>query len=96
MKALVTGASSGIDWHFADLLAREGYDLVITARDTDRLNHLASEFNAKYGKQVEVISADLTTNHGIQLIEDRLKVGDLDVLINNAGYGLNTPFTKRT
>jgi short-subunit dehydrogenase len=94
MKALVTGASSGIGWHFADLLAREGYDLVITARDTNRLNHLASEFNAKYGKQVEVISADLTTDHGIQLIENRLKEGDLDVLINNAGYGLNTPFTK--
>ena len=48
MKALVTGASSGIGWHFADLLAREGYDLVITARDTNRLNHLASEFSQKY------------------------------------------------
>lgn len=94
MKALVTGASSGIGWHFADLLAREGYDLVITARDTDRLNYLAGEFNAKYGKHVEVISADLTTDHGIKLIENRLSEGDLDVLINNAGYGLNTPFTK--
>lgn len=94
MKALVTGATSGIGWHFADLLAREGYDLVITARDSDRLNHLAGEFNKKYGKQVEVISADLTTDHGIHLIENRLSEGDLDVLINNAGYGLNMPFTN--
>ena len=94
MKALVTGASSGIGWHFADLLAREGYDLVITARDTNRLNHHAAEFNTKYGRNVEVISADLTTEHGINLIEERLGSSDIDVLINNAGYGLNTPFTK--
>lgn len=94
MKALVTGASSGIGWHFADLLAREGYDLVITARDINRLNHLAAEFNSKYGRNVEVISADLTTEHGIHLIEERLGSSDIDVLINNAGYGLNTPFTK--
>lgn len=94
MKALVTGASSGIGWHFADLLGREGYDLVITARDTNRLNHLAQEFTQKYGRSVEVISADLTTSHGIELIENRLRSKDIEVLINNAGYGLNTPFTR--
>ena len=94
MKALVTGASSGIGWHFADLLAREGYDLVITARDTNRLNHLAKEFTQKYGKSVEVITADLTTEHGIDLIENRLRSKDIEVLINNAGYGLNKPFTR--
>ena len=94
MKALVTGASSGIGWHFADLLAREGYDLVITSRDTQRLNHLAGEFHQKYDRNVEVISADLTTDHGISLIENRINNGDIDVLINNAGYGLNQGFTK--
>jgi short-subunit dehydrogenase len=94
MKALVTGASSGIGWHFADLLAREGYDLVITSRDIERLNHLAGEFHKKYNRHVEVISADLTTDHGIYLIENRIKDGDIDVLINNAGYGLNQGFTK--
>lgn len=94
MKALITGASSGIGWHFADLLAREGYDLVITARDTQRLNHLAGEFHQKYNRNIEVISADLTTDNGISLIENRIKDGDIDVLINNAGYGLNQSFTK--
>lgn len=94
MKALVTGASSGIGWHFADLLCREGYDLVITARNTERLNQLANEFHQKYGRTVEVISADLTTDHGISLIENRLSNGDIDVLINNAGYGLNKGFTQ--
>ena len=94
MKALVTGASSGIGWHFANLLASEGYDLVITARDTERLQHLAEEFRNKYQRNIEVISADLTTDQGIALIENRLKNGDLDVLINNAGYGLNKGFTQ--
>ena len=87
MKALVTGASSGIGWHFANLLASGGYDLVITARDTGRLQHLAEEFHNKYQRNIEVISADLTTDQGIALIENRLQNGDVDVLINNAGYG---------
>ena len=66
-KALVTGASSGIGWHFAHLLSKEGYDLVITARNTERLNQLATEIHEKTGRTVEVISADLTTDTGIQV-----------------------------
>lgn len=94
MKAIVTGASSGIGWRFANLLAKNGYDLIITARNTDRLNQIAKDLNEKHKCQVEVISADLTTNEGIQAIEDRIRVGDIDVLINNAGYGLNKSFTR--
>ncbi|MFM2102940.1 MAG: hypothetical protein RL740_27 [Actinomycetota bacterium] len=94
MKALVTGASSGIGWHFANFLAKNGYDLVITARNTDRLNQLANDLTNQSKCKVEVISADLTTNAGIQAIEDRLRHGDIEVLINNAGYGLNKSFTK--
>lgn len=94
MKALVTGASSGIGWHFANHLSQEGYELVITARNTERLNTLAQEINQKTGKNVEVISADLTSDSGIIAIENRLQIGDIDVLINNAGYGLNKSFTK--
>lgn len=94
MKALVTGASSGIGWHFANLLSQKGYDLVITARNTERLNQIGNELNSKTGCQVEVITADLTTENGIAVIENRLRAGDIDVLINNAGYGLNKSFTK--
>ena len=94
MKALVTGASSGIGWHFATFLADKGYDLVITARNTDRLNQIAKDLNEKNNCHVEVISADLTTDEGIQAIENRLLVGDIDVLINNAGYGLNKGFSQ--
>ena len=93
-KALVTGASSGIGWHFAQLLSQKGYDLVITARNTERLNHLATAIHERTGRNVEVISADLTIDSGIQIIEKRLQTGDIEVLINNAGYGLNKSFTK--
>jgi len=94
MKALVTGASAGIGWHFANLLVNNGYDLVITARNTERLNELSRQLNTKNGVDIEVISADLTTDSGISIIEQRLKAGDIDVLINNAGFGLNQSFTK--
>ena len=94
MKALVTGASSGIGLKFANLLSQKGYDLIITARNTDRLNQIAQEINSTTGRQVEVISADLTSENGISLIEARLKAEDVEVLINNAGYGLNKSFTK--
>lgn len=94
MKALITGASSGIGWHFVNLLSDKGYDLVITARNTERLNQIAGEVKNRTGGSVEVISADLTTENGIAAVESRLKSGDIDVLINNAGYGINKSFTK--
>ena len=94
MKALVTGASAGIGKEFAQLLAHEGYDLVITARNTERLQVLAKELNQSAQREVEVITADLTTDSGINLIEQRLLQGDIEVLINNAGFGLNQSFTK--
>lgn len=94
MKALVTGASSGIGWHFANLLANEGYDLVLNSREANRLNHVAEEFRQKTGRNIEAIAADLTDDSGISVIENRLREGDIDVLINNAGYGLNKSFTK--
>ena len=55
---------------------------------------MAEEFRNKYQRNIEVISADLTTDHGIALIENRLQNGDVDVLINNAGYGLNKGFSQ--
>lgn len=94
MKALITGASSGIGYEFAKLLAGKGSDLVVTARDLQRLDNLATDFQSKFGVKVEVIAADLTTETGIELIENRLRTGDIDVLINNAGYGLNRAFTR--
>lgn len=94
--ALVTGASAGIGAAFAEFLAREGYDLVITARDLSRLESSAARLREQYAIEVEVISADLATNEGIKVIERRLEniSRPIEVLINNAGFGINKGFTS--
>jgi short-subunit dehydrogenase len=93
--ALVTGATAGIGAAFAQHLAELGHNLVITARDLSRLEANAAEIRSKYGVEVEVIKADLSTNEGIKAIELRLenKSRPVEVLINNAGFGINKSFT---
>ena len=92
--ALVTGASAGIGAAFANFLAKEGHDLVITARDLARLEEIATKLRAEYQIEVEVIKADLATNEGIKVIELRLEniSRPIEVLINNAGFGINKSF----
>ena len=92
--ALVTGASAGIGASFAEYLAELGHDLVITARDIKRLEESASDIRARYGVEVEVIKADLSTNEGLKLIELRLanRSRPVEVLVNNAGFGINKSF----
>ena len=93
--ALVTGASAGIGASFAEYLAELGHDLVITARDLQRLEDSATQLRSKYGVEVEVIKADLATNEGMRLIELRLenRSRPIEVLINNAGFGINKSFS---
>ena len=93
--ALVTGASSGIGETFAEFLAENGHDLVITARDKTRLEERAARWREKFGVDVEIIRADLATNEGIKAIELRIenRSRPVEVLINNAGFGLNKSFT---
>lgn len=85
-RALVTGASGGIGEEFARQLAAQGADLVLVARREDALERLAAELRTRNGVQCEVVAADLGTDLGVHALEQR--VGDVDLLVNNAGYGI--------
>jgi short-subunit dehydrogenase len=88
--ALVTGASSGIGKAFAELLAQKGYAVVLTARRADRLDALAAELKQKYGVATHTIVADLSQPDASQQVAGELATRKLaiDVLVNNAGYGV--------
>jgi uncharacterized protein len=87
--AVVTGASGGIGYELARLLATDGYDLLLAARSGDRLNSIAADFQAKHHVQVTPVVVDLSQPHTATAIEKSLdRIGPtVDVLINNAGIG---------
>ncbi|MCK6554168.1 SDR family oxidoreductase [Candidatus Binatia bacterium] len=93
--AVVTGASSGIGEAFARQLAREGYDLTIVARGRDRLSALARALRGEYRVDVEAHAADLTDTAGLHAVERLVaQHRDLDLLVNNAGFGTFGRFDK--
>jgi short-subunit dehydrogenase len=94
--ALVTGASAGIGRAFAEELASRGFQLVITARRLERLQELQRELSARHGVRVEVIAADLAVPDAAQALFDEVARRQLaiDVLVNNAGYGLGVKYFK--
>lgn len=81
MKALITGASSGIGRDIAKELSKRGYELVIVARNEEKLNELKSQINTK----VDVINMDLSVKENCYKLHE--KVGFVDILVNNAGFG---------
>lgn len=94
--ALVTGASSGLGVDFARELGAMGCHLILVARREDRLRQVADELGAQYGIQTMIITADLSKPEVPQKIYDQLKAEgkQVDVLINNAGFGLYGEFIK--
>ena len=94
-KALVTGASTGIGAAFAKRLARDGFDLIVVARDRKRLESLAESLDELHGTKVEVLPADLTAPSELREVEKRVaKEAALEMLVNNAGFGTVGAFAK--
>ncbi len=83
MKALITGASSGLGADFAKLLHKKGFELILTARRYDRLESLKSEL----GDNVSLISCDLSKKEGAYELYEKVKNEKIDLIINNAGFG---------
>ena len=91
--ALVTGATSGIGESFTRLLAQNNYNIVLVARDLPRLQERAEQLQAKFKVQTDIIQADLATDSGCGVVEQYIANNQIDVLINNAGFGINKAFT---
>ncbi|UIN54922.1 SDR family NAD(P)-dependent oxidoreductase [Pseudomonas kribbensis] len=88
--ALVTGASSGIGAVYAERLAARGFDLLLVARDQERLESAASKLRDAHGVQVEVLKADLTQKDEVLKLEQRLRSdSSISLLVNNAGVAVN-------
>lgn len=94
--ALITGASSGIGAEFTRQLAEQGFDLILVARRKNKLEALSQELSSKFSIKVEVLIADLSNLNDTEKVASKiLDTDNLDILINNAGYGITTPFIER-
>ncbi|HYO04534.1 MAG TPA: SDR family oxidoreductase [Mycobacterium sp.] len=89
--ALITGPTSGLGMGFARRYALDGYDLVLVARDVERLQRLAAELRDEAGADVEVLAADLAVAADRAKVADRLAAG-VRILVNNAGFGTSGEF----
>lgn len=92
--ALITGPTAGLGRAFATEFAERGHDLVLVARDAERLTELADKLSAKYDISCETLPADLSDSSALRHIEDRVASASppIDVLVNNAGFGLGKGF----
>jgi hypothetical protein len=91
--ALITGATSGIGLAFARTLARRGHDIVLVARDRERLDLVAAELRG-YRVQVDVVVADLADRSQMAIVEERLRNQPVEILVNNAGFGVLQDFAS--
>jgi uncharacterized protein len=95
-SALITGASSGIGAEFAQQLAARGYDLTLVARREERLEQLAQSLKTMHARTVTVLPVDLSTMQGIDQVNSVIaSTTNLELLVNNAGFGLMRSFIKK-
>jgi short-subunit dehydrogenase len=94
--ALITGGTAGIGHAFARRLARDGHDLVLVARDRERLESTAKELRTSYGVAVDVLVADLSEDDDCRRVEERLShlARPIDLLVNNAGFSVHRRFAS--
>jgi len=92
--ALITGASSGLGAAFAERLAKDGYDLILVARRRERLEILAQQLQASHHVDVNVLAADLSKSDDLHTAEKQIQNSDVDLLVNNAGFGGYKPFIE--
>lgn len=91
-RALITGPTSGIGQGFAQTLAAQGHDLLLVSRDRARLDALAEELMGAHAIRADVMTADLTDRSDIARVADRISGEEIDVLVNNAGFGVKGGF----
>lgn len=92
MRALITGASSGIGRDIGIELSKKGYDLILVARDDERLKEVARKIKEKSNVKIETESMDLSKEENCKKLYEKYK--DIDILINNAGFGVHGEFIK--
>ncbi len=92
--ALVTGTTSGIGKSFCNLLAAQGYNLVLVSRDLQRMKLHKKEIETRFGVEVQIIKADLSNQMELAEVESRCMAPEnpIQVLVNNAGFGINSDF----
>lgn len=91
-KALITGATSGIGKELAIVMAEVGHDLVLVARNKDRLNEVKKEITSMFGVQVSTYISDLSQGGSAQILYSATKKENIEILVNNAGVGLKGNF----
>ena len=91
MKALITGASSGIGRDIARTLSKKGYDLVLVSRDKEKLEKVKNELE-KNKINIEIVATDLSIEENCKELHQKIR--DIDLLVNNAGFGDCGNFTK--
>jgi uncharacterized protein len=92
--ALITGASTGIGFEFTKLLAADGYNLVLIARNEQKLREIAANLTTKFNISVKIYSKDLSVASDAENLVRQIQqdVGAIEVLVNNAGFGLSGAF----
>ncbi len=94
--ALITGATSGLGLAYAKEFAKKGYNLIITGRREDKIKYNANDIEQTYHIKIKVLIVDLANQDGLNDLLDEIVEDEIEVLVNNAGFGLKPVFAETT